>query len=336
MNGHELVLGIDIGGTTTSFGFVDGSGRLLEFGVMQTEAELAAESLVERLHQRVAGMLGRFSATFTVKGIGIGAPNANHIRGTVENPPNLNWGESVNLVELFRRRFDLPVAITNDANAAALGEMYYGGARGMRDFIVVTLGTGLGSGIVTDGELVYGACGFAGELGHTVVVPGGRHCGCGKQGCLETYVSATGLCRTVFVLLAERRESSRLRQLSYQKLTAKDVFEAASDGDPIAFAAFEETGRILGMKLADAVAHTAPEAIFLSGGLTAAGDLLLGPTERSMEAFLFPVYRGKVRLSVSELGGGTGAVMGAAALVWHELEKGREPSPVAQTLSRVG
>jgi glucokinase len=240
----------------------------------------------------------------------------------VENPPNLNWGASTNLVELFRRLHNLPVAITNDANAAALGEMYFGGARNMEDFLVITLGTGLGSGIVANGELLYGAGGFAGELGHTVVEPQGRQCGCGKKGCLEAYVSATGLCRTTFALLAERRDPSPLRELSYQQMTARTVAAAAHTGDPIARAAFEMTARVLGMKLADAVAHTGPEAIFLTGGLASAGELLLTPTQRYLEEFLFSAYRGKVRLLLSQMPEGTGAILGAAALIWHEIDKG--------------
>ena len=271
MNANEIVLGIDIGGTTTAFGFVDRHGKLLATGVIPTAAEQPAEALVARLQAEIGALQAGLPPGLQLKGIGIGAPNANYRRGTVENPPNLNWGASVNLVELFQRFYALPVAVTNDANAAALGELYFGGARTMPDFLVITLGTGLGSGIVANGELLYGADGFAGELGHTVVDPQGRQCGCGKAGCLETYVSATGLCRTTFALLAERREPSPLREVSYQQMTAQKVFAAAGAGDVIALAAFAATARILGMKLADAVAHTGPEAIFLAGGLASKG-----------------------------------------------------------------
>jgi glucokinase len=318
---NEMVLGIDIGGTTSTFGFVDRHGKRLASGVIPTAAQQPAETLVARLHAEIATLQAGLPSRLQLKGIGIGAPNANYRRGTVENPPNLNWGASVNLVELFQRFYRLPVAITNDANAAALGEMYFGGARYMKDFMVITLGTGLGSGIITNGELLYGAGGFAGELGHTVVDPQGRQCACGKSGCLETYVSATGLCRTTFALLAQRLEPSPLRELSYRQLTAKKVFESARAGDPIALAAFAETARILGMKLADAVAHTGPEAIFLAGGLATAGELLLTPTQRALEEFLFTAYRGKVRLLLSQIPEGIGAVIGAAALIWNELEK---------------
>lgn len=322
MNENEIVLGIDIGGTTTAFGFIDRHGHRHAAGMIPTEAQQPAETLVARLHTESGVLQAALPSRLQLKGIGIGAPNANYRRGTVENPPNLKWGASVNLVELFQRRYDLPVAITNDANAAAFGEMYFGGARFMKDFMVITLGTGLGSGIVANGELLYGAGGFAGELGHTVVDPQGRQCGCGKAGCLETYVSATGLCRTTFALLAERREPSPLRELSYQQMTAKKVFTAARTGDAIALAAFEATARILGMKLADAVAHTGPEAIFLAGGLASAGELLLTPTRRYLEEFLFTAYKGKVRLLFAEMPEGVSAIMGAAALIWHEIDKG--------------
>ena len=325
MNNNEIVLGIDIGGTTTAFGFVDRNGQRLASGVIPTEAQQPAEILVARLQAEIAALQGTLPPRLQLKGIGIGAPNANYRRGTVENPPNLNWGASVNLVELFQRHYALPVTITNDANAAALGEMYFGGARYMKDFMVITLGTGLGSGIVANGELLYGAGGFAGELGHTVVDPHGRQCACGKTGCLETYVSATGLCRTTLALLGERLESSPLRELSAQQMTAKKVFLAARAGDAIALAAFEMTARILGMKLADAVAHTGPEAIFLTGGLANAGELLLTPTRRYLNEFLFSAYQGSVRLILAEMPEGASAIMGAAALIWHEVEKSSTP-----------
>lgn len=321
MNKNDIVFGIDIGGTTTSFGFVDRHGNRRAFGVIPTEAQQPAEKLVARLHAAIEALQLTLPSRLRLNGIGIGAPNANYRRGTVENPPNLKWGTSVNLVKLFQRHYDLPVAVTNDANAAALGELYFGGASKLKDFVVITLGTGLGSGIVANGELLYGAGGFAGELGHTVVDPQGRQCGCGKLGCLETYVSATGLCRTTFALLAERREPSPLRGVSYREMTAKTVADAADAGDTIALAAFEATARVLAMKLADAVAHTEPAAIFLAGGLASAGELLLTPTRRHLEEFLFTPYRGKVRLLLSALPEGAGAIMGAAALIWHEIDK---------------
>jgi glucokinase len=315
----NFVIGIDIGGTTTLLGFVDCRGALLSEATLLTEAHQPAHELVFRICGAIEKMRYALPPQAVIAGIGIGAPNANYLRGTVENAPNLSWGASVNLVELFRQQYDLPVAVTNDANAAAIGELLFGGARGMKHALVITLGTGLGSGFVVNGELLYGADGFAGELGHTTVDPAGRDCACGKRGCLETYVSATGLCRTVTELLAQRRESSPLRDFSHNQLTSKLVYEAACAGDEIALEAFDTTARILGMKLADVVAHTSPEAIFLSGGLAAAGDLLIVPTRRYLEAFLFTPYKGKIKLLRSELPEGNGAVLGAAALAWHEI-----------------
>lgn len=324
MQTDGYVIGIDIGGTSTSFGVVDRLGTLVCEGALETEADQPAERLVSRLYDAIGTLLSTLPARAGLSGIGIGAPNANYLRGTVENPPNLNWGATVNLAELFRQRYDLPVAITNDANAAAIGELLFGGARGMKHAVVITLGTGLGSGIIANGELLYGAGGFAGELGHTTVDPEGRHCACGKRGCLETYVSATGLCRTLFELLAQRCEPSRLREVSYSQLTSIQIYESACEGDPIALAAFDATARVLGMKLADAVAHTGPEAIFLSGGLAAAGDLLIVPTRSYMEEFLFTPYKGKIKLLRSELPEGSGALLGAAALAWQEVDKRRQ------------
>lgn len=319
MQKDECVIGIDIGGTSTSFGFVDRLGTLVGEATLDTEAGQPADTLVSRLYDAIGSLRSTLQKRTDISGIGIGAPNANYHRGTVENPVNLNWGASVNLAELFRQRYDLPVAVTNDANAAAIGELLFGGARGMKHAVVITLGTGLGSGIIANGELLYGADGFAGELGHTTVHPEGRHCACGKRGCLETYVSATGLCRTISELLGQRREPSQLRDVSFNRLTSKLVYESACEGDPIALAAFDTTARILGMKLADAVAHTGPEAIFLSGGLASAGDLLITPTRRYLEEFLFTPYKGKVQLLRSELPEGSGALLGAAALAWHEV-----------------
>ena len=321
MQTDNCVIGIDIGGTNTSFGFVDRHGALICEATLATQADQPAHTLVSRLYDAIEKQRTTLPPQTGISGIGIGAPNADYHRGTVENPVNLNWGASVNLVELFRQQYDLPVAITNDANAAAIGELLFGGARGMKHAIVITLGTGLGSGFIVNGELLYGADGFAGELGHTVVDPEGRRCACGKHGCLEAYVSATGLCRTVFELLALRNDPSPLREVSFSQLTSKQVYESACEGDPVAVAAFDATSRILGMKLADAVAHTSPEAIFLSGGLAAAGDLLFTPTRRYLDEFLFSPYKGKVKLLRSELPEESGAVLGAAALAWHEVDK---------------
>lgn len=321
MADKNLVLGIDIGGTKTAFGFVDIKGRLIRATAMATQSHDSAKILVSRLHQRIEKVRADLPSSHRLCGIGVGAPNAHHYRGTIEKAVNLNWGKTIDFVGLIRKHYDVPVSITNDANTAALGEMLFGNARGMKHFLVITLGTGLGSGIVADGHLIHGASGFAGELGHVVVDLEGRQCGCGKRGCLETYVSATGLIRTVVTLLAQQLDPSPLRAMSHEKMTAKHIFKLAAKGDVIALAAFDQTARILGMKLADAVAHTSPEAIFLTGGMAAAGDLLLKPTQRYMDDFLFGAYRNTVKLMPSGIEAGKSAILGAAALIWHELAR---------------
>jgi glucokinase len=316
----EVTLGIDIGGTNTVLGFVTRSGSILAESSMTTNASEPADIYVARLHVKIKEMLEKVGETCVLKGIGIGAPNANYYNGTVEFPPNLKWEGVTELVKMIQQYYNVPVAITNDANAAAIGEMKFGAAKGLKHFIVITLGTGLGSGIVVDGKMVYGHDGFAGELGHVIVDVNGRICGCGRRGCLETYVSAGGICRTVFELLAERKEESELRNVGFNQLTSKMISDAAQRGDAIALAAFEETGRILGLKLADAVTHTSPEAIILFGGLSAAGELLLNPTQRYMEEYMLNVFKNKVKLLPSGLREGNTAVLGASALMWNELE----------------
>jgi glucokinase len=325
MRARDLVLGIDIGGTKTAFGFVDREGMLFNAASMPTEAHESAEAFMLRLYHRIEEASAGLPSPHRLCGIGIGAPNAHHVRGTIEKAVNLNWVDIVAFVALIRKYYDLPISITNDANAAAVGEMLFGNARGMKHFLVITLGTGLGSGIVVDGHLLYGASGFAGEIGHTVVDPEGRQCSCGKRGCLETYVSATGLTRTARELLATRCNSSALRKISDQDMTSKQIFDLAVTGDAIALEAFERTARILGMKLADAVAHLSPEAIFLAGGLAAAGDILLVPTAQYMNDFLFRAYRGTVKLMPCGLETGTSAILGAAALIWSELLSEEQP-----------
>lgn len=319
----EVTVGIDVGGTNTVLGFVDAEGRCLAESSVLTLAHEPASSFVSRLTAKIKELHAPLSDRAAIVGIGIGAPNANYYRGTVENPPNLSWKGVTPLVALFKEHVDVPVVITNDANAAALGEMRFGAAKGMRDVIVITLGTGLGSGLIANGELIYGADGFAGELGHTLVDPAGRWCGCGKRGCLETYASATGICRTVFEMLCNSREPSEFRDISFNTLTAKMITEAANRKDPIALAAFEYTGKILGMKLADSVEHTSPEAIILFGGLANAGELIFAPTKRSLEDHVMAIFRGKVKLLPSALPAGNTAVLGAAALSWTELIKTR-------------
>lgn len=315
-----VTLGVDIGGTNTALGYVDRKGRCVLDTSMPTNAHQPASHFFNRLHETAEELFKTLAGKYELKGIGIGAPNANYYKGTIELPPNLSW-DYVDVVAEMKKYYAVPIALTNDANAAALGEMLFGSAQGMKDFIVITLGTGLGSGIVANGEMIYGADGFAGEIGHTIVDPNGRQCGCGRKGCLETYASAIGICRTVHELLCSSMEMSELREVSFDKLTAKMVFEAAERGDPIALEAFDGTARTLGMKLADSVAHTSPEAIILFGGLAAAGDLLFKPTKRYLEEYLLNIFKGKVKLLPSGLPEGNTAVLGASALIWLELEK---------------
>jgi glucokinase len=316
----EVVIGIDVGGTYTKFGIINKNGHCLKESYTSTEKYNDFNVFLKNLVTEIQNAIQTLSETVEIKGIGIGAPNGNYYSGTIENAPNLNWKGTIHIVDRLKEYYSgIPIVLTNDANAAAIGEMIYGKAKGMKDFILITLGTGLGSGIVVDGHLVYGHDGFAGELGHINVKHQGRECGCGKRGCLEAYVSATGIKRTVFKLLSERVVDSELRSFSFNDLTSKIIYEAARKGDKIALEAFEITGRILGTKLADSVAHTRPEAIFIFGGLAKAGDLLLDPTRLHLDENLFPIYRGKVKLLLSGLQESNAAVMGAAALVWKEL-----------------
>lgn len=318
----EAVLGIDIGGTYTKYGIIDRQGNSLADSFINTDIHTEFDDYLKSLCEAIRETLKEIPGTITIKGVGIGAPNANYYRGTIEYPPNLSWKGIIPVEEKMKAYFPgIPVVLTNDANAAAIGEMVFGAAKGMRDFIVITLGTGLGSGIVVNGQLVYGHDGFAGELGHVNVKLRGRDCGCGRKGCLETYVSATGIKRTVFRFLAEHTVESELRNVCFNDLTAKMIDNAARKCDPIALEAFEYTGRILGAKLADTVAHTSPEAIFLLGGLANAKELILEPTIRSMEENLLPIFRNKVKIMLSALSDVNAGVMGASALAWKELEK---------------
>ncbi|MCU0450157.1 MAG: ROK family protein [Bernardetiaceae bacterium] len=317
---NDYVLGIDIGGTFSKFGFVDRQGHCPHEMSIPTHADEPFSHFLVRLVQAVEDLRAKMPA-LNLRGIGIGAPNANYYTGRIEKPANLSWGDT-DVVALVKKHYDLPIVITNDANAAAIGEMKFGVAQQMKDFLVITLGTGLGSGFVANGEVIYGADGFAGELGHIIVDPNGRMHGNGRRGALEAYVSATGLKRTVFHLLAELPDDSELRDYSFNQLDGAMITEAAHRGDPIALATFEYTGRILGLKLADTVAHTSPEAIIFFGGPTKAGDLLLEPIKRHLEEYLFPIYRNKVKLLISGLEGRNAAVLGASALIWNELDKG--------------
>jgi glucokinase len=321
MDQKELVLGIDIGGTNTTFGYIDRAGTCFAEDTMPTRAEEPHEAFFPRL-QECAEALWKPLSGHRLAGVGVGAPNGNYYRGTIENPPNIPWG-FVDVRSEMAKHWSVPIAVTNDANAAAFGELLFGAGKNLRDFIVITLGTGLGSGIVVNGELVHGHSGFAGEIGHTIAEPGGRLCGCGLRGCLETYASATGLLLTAKELLEGGPGPSRLRDLPRQELSARSVYEAALTDDPIALEAFDRTGTILGRKLAESVAHTSPEAIFLFGGLTSAGELLFRPTRKALEENLFHVFRGTVKLLPSSVPQGQAAILGAGALIWRELARPR-------------
>ena len=315
----EAVVGIDLGGTSTKVGLVSETGEVLAIQRFATHGRQDFSSFVERLGQVYQAILSE-QKDLKVIGVGIGSPNANYFTGQMMNPPNFDWGKRVPLAKSIGDRLSLPAVITNDANAAALSENLYGLGRGLTDFVVLTLGTGLGSGIVVNNKLLLGQDGIAGEMGHINVRPDGRKCNCGLSGCLETYVSVTGIKRTVFKLLADLPMPSQMRSYSYDKLTGLMITEAALAGDPVAQEAFAYTGEILGTKLADTVAYLSPQAIILTGGLTKAGDLLLDPTRAAMEDRLFHMYRGKVKLMISEIGGEHDAILGAAALAWQEFD----------------
>ena len=318
----KAVVGIDIGGTNTTFGFVDRSGKIMAEDHIITTHYDEPEVFVAALYEKLMITAQKSGNDFEILGFGIGAPMGNINKGTIEYPADLPWKGIIPLADIFSRHTPLPVIVTNDANAAAVGEMIYGGAREMKNFVVITLGTGLGSGFVVDGRLVYGHDGFAGEIGHTSIRPGqsNRDCGCGRKGCLETYVSATGLKRTVLKIMADRLDESELRKHSFDELDSKMIYDAARRGDPIALEAFEHTGAMLGFKLADVVAHTNPEALFLFGGLALAKELIFEPARKHMEENLLYIYRDKVKLLPSELSTQNAAVLGASSLVWSTLE----------------
>lgn len=319
----KVALGIDVGGTNTDFAFVDKAGNFLAEGTLSTKNFAEAEVFVSALWEKTRLARKKLGEELEVIGIGIGAPMGNINKGTIEYPADLPWKGITPLAELFKEHTDLQVLVTNDANAAAIGEMVFGAAVGMKNFVVITLGTGLGSGFVVDGKLVYGEDGFAGEIGHTHVRPGrtNRECGCGRMGCLETYVSATGLKRTLVKIMADSIADSELRKLSFNEMTSIHIAEAAERGDEMAIRAFEHTGEMLGFKLADVVATTNPEAIFLFGGLTLAKGLLMEPTIRSFEENLLFIYKDKVKLLPSGLNSKNSAVLGASAIAWDLFHK---------------
>ena len=312
------VVGIDVGGQTSKIGVVDARGTVLAQTVIRTDNHDVVELFIAELAEAVKKVIKDADVEGKVRGIGVGAPNGNYYTGTIENAPNLSWGHNrVEFAKLLSEAMGgMPVALTNDANAAAVGEMTYGAARGMKNFIMITLGTGVGSGIVINGEVVYGHDGFAGELGHTAAVRNnGRTCGCGKTGCLETYASATGVARTAREWLELSDEPSVLRSLD--TIASKDVYEAAKEGDKLALKIFEFTGKILGRSFADFIAFSAPEAIVLFGGLARAKEFLTDPILESMNAHVLPLWRNKVELVYSQLKESDAAILGASALAWE-------------------
>jgi glucokinase len=310
---QQLVLGIDIGGTNTSFGIVNRRGHIIAKGGMPTQGETVDE-YINNLKENIQS-LTQENGIENIFAAGVGSPNANYYTGEVIYAPNLPWKQVIPLAKMLKDALGIPVTITNDANAAALGEMMYGAAKGMKDFIVVTLGTGLGSGFVANGQMIYGHDGLAGELGHVIAVHDGRKCGCGRNGCLERYSSATGIVITAEEWLETRNDDTVLRSFK-GSITAKDIFEAAEGKDPFALEVFDYTGKILGQSLADAVAITSPQAIIFFGGLAKAGDLILLPTRKYMEANLLKFYKGNVQLLFSELPDADAAILGASALAW--------------------
>lgn len=314
----NVALGIDIGGTNTKFGVVNHRGEVLEKGNIRTDAYPTVEEYIDALYEAVHPLIESHGKEKNFDGIGVGAPNANYYTGTIEQAPNLPWKGTIPFAEMMSAKFGLPCTITNDANAAAIGEMLFGAARGMKDFIMITLGTGVGSGIVAGGKLIYGHDGFAGELGHTIVKPGGRkHWSTGSEGCLEAYASATGIAITAKKMRAEFPESL-LNQYPEESINSKTVHECALQGDPISIEVFRYTGQKLGEALANFVMFSSPEAILLFGGVIKAGDFILKPTKLHMERNLLPIFRNKVKLVFSELDEADAAILGASALVWEK------------------
>jgi len=315
----EVVAGIDIGGTNSGLGLVEKTGKIV------AEDEIITTDYPD-INDYVKAMIGSVNKMLEGKpglklvGIGIGAPNANYHKGTIELAPNLAWKGIVPIAKIVRKMIDIPVVITNDAKAAAIGEMVFGGAKKMKNFIVLTLGTGLGSGIVINGEVLYGHTGFAGELGHTTIVLGGRDCGCGRKGCFETYGSASGLIRTTLNLLSNMQEKSTLRDIPPSQLTGKMVSEAALKKDPVAIEAMDYTAKMIALGIANAVGFSSPEAVFLFGGLAQAGDALFKPVKKYVDQSVMPIFKGTVKILPSDVPESNAAVLGAAALAWNELK----------------
>ncbi|HCS87886.1 MAG TPA: glucokinase [Bacteroidales bacterium] len=312
------VVGIDMGGTNTVFGIVDARGHVIARSSIRTQQYADIKDYIDSLHEEMMKIIEAVGGINLIRGIGVGAPNANYYSGNIEHAANLPWKGIIPFTQMLTEKFGVPASITNDANAAAMGEMTYGAARGMKNFIMITLGTGVGSGIVIDGKIVYGHDGFAGELGHTTVVrQNGRLCGCGKYGCLEAYASANGVARTTREILEPTDRDSLLRKLDIDTITSKDVYDAAVEGDAVAKDIFEFTGRMLGEKFADFIAFSSPEAIVMFGGLTKSGSFIMDPVRKYMDLNVMPQWSGKVKLMFSDLKESDAAVLGASALAWE-------------------
>lgn len=310
----KIKVGIDIGGTNTKVGIVNNKGEILSMSSFSTQIFNSELEFINMLISHINNLLEQ-DKDYVLEGIGIGAPNGNFYTGIIEKAPNIRWGENFHIVKLLQPHFKCPIKLTNDANAAAIGELKYGKGKNLKNFIVITLGTGLGSGLIINGELYHGSNSLAGEMGHILAVENGRLCGCGKNGCLETYASATGLRTTVLEMLSVQKIPSVLRNIDTKDLTSKVIFDAAVQGDSIALKAFDFTAKILGEKLADIVELFDPEAIFFFGGLAEAGDILIEPTKKYMEANLMPIFKNKVKLEQSGLINKNAAILGACALI---------------------
>ena len=315
-----FVIGLDLGGTNSVFGIVDQRGQVLATNTIKTQTYTTVEDFVAAGVEALKPIVAKVGGIGQIKAMGIGAPNGNFYKGTIEFAPNLSWGHegTVPLAAMFEKHLKIPVGLTNDANAAAIGEMQYGVARGMKNFIMITLGTGVGSGIVINGQVVYGCDGFAGELGHSIFFRGGegRLCGCGRKGCIETYCSATGVARTAREFLKNSDEVSLLREIKVEDITSLDVSIAAGQGDKLAKRVFDFTGDILGQACADFAAFSSPEAFVFFGGLTKAGDLLMKPLKKSYDAHVLRIFKDKAKFLVSSLDDASAAVLGASALGW--------------------
>lgn len=316
---QQYAIGIDIGGTNTKFGLVNHRGDITYHGSILTHQHDKVEDFIEDLYTALLPAINDSGGAEFIRGIGVGAPNGNIYNGTIEYAPNLKWKGIIPMAELVTKRFGLPARLTNDANAAAVGEMMYGSAKGMKDFIMITLGTGVGSGIVANGQLIYGHDGFAGELGHTIIIPDGRfHPGTGHYGSLEAYASATGVARTAIEFLDDRpNEVTLLRNYKKDEIDSRIVYECAVQGDAMAIEVYEFTGKILGLAFANFVMFSSPEAIILFGGMSKAGELILKPTREYMEKNLLPIFQNKVKIIFSELKEADAAILGASALVWE-------------------